>query len=140
MKRVTCTRFKQTSNVRRGRVFDSLGHDDRIMTWSVLRIHEWLEIFAQLRYGGLIAGGASVLYVGEQFELFTIHQHPAKLCFPMTADSKEKDIEVVETTSTVQLDEDDQKLQELGYVPSFKREFTNLATVSILNSMLVERT
>jgi hypothetical protein len=27
------------------------------------------------------------------------------------------------------LDEDDRELQALGYVPSFKREFTNLATV-----------
>ena len=25
--------------------------------------------------------------------------------------------------------DDDRKLEELGYVPSFKREFTNLATV-----------
>jgi hypothetical protein len=28
------------------------------------------------------------------------------------------------------MDADDRRLQELGYVPSFKREFTNLATVS----------
>jgi hypothetical protein len=26
-------------------------------------------------------------------------------------------------------DEDDKKLESLGYVPSFKREFSNLATV-----------
>ena len=26
--------------------------------------------------------------------------------------------------------DDDKKLEELGYVPSFKREFSNLATVS----------
>ena len=30
---------------------------------------------------------------------------------------------------SVALDEDDRELEALGYVPSFKREFTNLATV-----------
>ena len=30
--------------------------------------------------------------------------------------------------------DDDRKLEELGYIPSFKREFSNLATVSLLFS------
>jgi hypothetical protein len=30
---------------------------------------------------------------------------------------------------TSSLDDDDKKLESLGYVPSFKREFSNLATV-----------
>lgn len=29
------------------------------------------------------------------------------------------------------VDEDDRELEALGYVPSFKREFTNLATVCL---------
>jgi hypothetical protein len=35
-------------------------------------------------------------------------------------------------------DDDDEKLESLGYVPSFKREFSNLATVcdSYLSSFL----
>ncbi len=32
-------------------------------------------------------------------------------------------------TSGLEVDDDDKKLQSLGYVPSFKREFSNLATV-----------
>jgi hypothetical protein len=40
----------------------------------------------------------------------------------------------VESASS--LNEDDKKLQELGYVPSFKREFTNLATVSVTSAYL----
>jgi hypothetical protein len=34
------------------------------------------------------------------------------------------------------MDADDRRLQELGYVPSFKREFTNLATVSVIALLL----
>jgi hypothetical protein len=29
------------------------------------------------------------------------------------------------------VDDDDKELEALGYVPSFKREFSNLATVSV---------
>jgi hypothetical protein len=32
-------------------------------------------------------------------------------------------------TSRIEEDDDDKKLESLGYVPSFKREFSNLATV-----------
>jgi hypothetical protein len=35
--------------------------------------------------------------------------------------------------------EDDKELEDLGYVPSFKREFTNLATISFAFSILVSR-
>jgi hypothetical protein len=31
------------------------------------------------------------------------------------------------------LNEDDRELESFGYAPSFKREFSNLATVRILN-------
>jgi hypothetical protein len=40
--------------------------------------------------------------------------------------------------SGLETDEDDKKLESLGYVPSFKREFSNLATVrdiSIFSSL-----
>lgn len=53
---------------------------------------------------------------------------------------EKKDNEVVETIAERSgsrygeddstLNEDDRELEALGYVPSFKREFTNLATVS----------
>ena len=36
-----------------------------------------------------------------------------------------------ETTTVDTIDEDDKELVALGYKPSFKREFTNLATVHI---------
>ena len=35
-------------------------------------------------------------------------------------------------TSRLEQDDDDKKLESLGYVPSFKREFSNLATVRCL--------
>jgi hypothetical protein len=36
--------------------------------------------------------------------------------------------------SSPTLNEDDRELEALGYVPSFKREFSNLATVSCVSS------
>jgi hypothetical protein len=35
-------------------------------------------------------------------------------------------------TSRLEEDDDDKELESLGYVPSFKREFSNLATVRCL--------
>ena len=41
-------------------------------------------------------------------------------------------------TQTVEsVSEDDRELEALGYVPSFKREFSNLATVSRRNLLMV---
>ena len=41
------------------------------------------------------------------------------------------DADVDIRTESATLNEDDRELEALGYVPSFKREFTNLATVNI---------
>ena len=38
-------------------------------------------------------------------------------------------------TQSAELDDDDRELEALGYVPSFKREFSNLATVRALTQM-----
>ena len=37
----------------------------------------------------------------------------------------------VDSESVTSISDDDRVLQEIGYVPSFKREFSNIATVSI---------
>ena len=44
------------------------------------------------------------------------------------------DIDYREASSSSSLIDDDKELEALGYVPSFKREFSNLATVSIFVS------
>ena len=36
--------------------------------------------------------------------------------------------------SSTMIDDDDRELVALGYVPSFKREFSNLATVCVLEA------
>jgi hypothetical protein len=41
------------------------------------------------------------------------------------------------TTLNSSIDDDDKELVALGYVPSFKREFSNLATVSTVLSVAV---
>lgn len=43
----------------------------------------------------------------------------------------EKQIVETDTTTVDTNDEDDKELVALGYKPSFKREFTNIATVRI---------
>lgn len=45
-------------------------------------------------------------------------------------DDEKKRVEYSVEEASPTTDADDQRLQELGYTPSFKREFTNLATVS----------
>ena len=42
------------------------------------------------------------------------------------------DAEVDVRTESASFSEDDRELEALGYLPSFKREFTNLATVSFI--------
>lgn len=49
-----------------------------------------------------------------------------------TESSGQGDVETI--VESVSLNEDDRELEALGYVPSFKREFTNLATVSGVSS------
>ena len=38
---------------------------------------------------------------------------------------------VADNASLVSTDHDDRVLEEIGYIPSFKREFSNLATVRL---------
>lgn len=45
--------------------------------------------------------------------------------------SPNHDYEASTTTHSASFDEDNKKLEALGYVPSFKREFSNLATVCL---------
>ena len=45
------------------------------------------------------------------------------------------DIDYREASSSSSLIDDDKELEALGYVPSFKREFSNIATVCILSSV-----
>ena len=45
---------------------------------------------------------------------------------------KSNRLQVSANEVTSSLSEDDRELEALGYVPSFKREFSNLATVSLL--------
>jgi hypothetical protein len=47
------------------------------------------------------------------------------------ADGSKQEKALVDNQSVSSLTDDDRVLQEIGYVPSFKREFSNLATVRI---------
>jgi hypothetical protein len=42
-----------------------------------------------------------------------------------------------ENGTTEYKDEDDKKLEAMGYVPSFKREFSNLATVCTAHGLFL---
>ena len=44
---------------------------------------------------------------------------------------KTNNLQVSAAEVSSSIDEDDRELEALGYVPSFKREFSNLATVSL---------
>jgi len=58
----------------------------------------------------------------------------------MSVDEKKVVEEKTSTNASVDtVDEDDAELVALGYKPSFKREFTNLATVSPCLSFLNSR-
>jgi hypothetical protein len=59
-------------------------------------------------------------------------------CHTMTSSEHEKIAFVAyPAISFPAANQDDKELEELGYVPSFKREFTNLATISFAFSILV---
>jgi hypothetical protein len=47
----------------------------------------------------------------------------------------EEERKVVEPIVEPVVDEDDAALRALGYVPSFKREFSNISTVSLMSSI-----
>ena len=49
-------------------------------------------------------------------------------------DREKSEKATVDNESVSSVTDDDRVLQEIGYVPSFKREFSNLATVSTLPS------
>ena len=50
-------------------------------------------------------------------------------------DDKAKQDALVDGSSVDSTLEDDRILQEIGYVPSFKREFSNLATVRVRSAV-----
>ena len=56
---------------------------------------------------------------------------------PMKSKGKHDDEDKSTASVNVVIDEDDRELEALGYVPSFKREFSNLATVRLVGALVL---